>query len=271
MSSKVKFFPATNDIIFKALFVQNPFLLKNFIASALSINEADITNIKILNSEVPPNFYDGKLTRLDILLETTTDIINIEMQVAEKDDYKERSLFYWARMYSEQVGKGEDYDSAKRCVCINIINFNMFECNEFHSEFMALEKERYELLTDRLDIHFFELPKVAKINNENKSEEDMLKLWMRLFKAKSEEEMDMLINTNDVIKTGVNVIYDLSADEKIRETIRQREKALLDYRADIKHAMDEGEAKGITKRDNQLIAKWRAKGMTDEQIKELLD
>lgn len=241
----------------------------------MNINESDIVDIKILNSEVPPNYYDGKLTRLDILLETTTDVINIEMQVAFKDDYKERSLFYWARMYNDQVGKGEDYVSAKKCICINILNFNMFDCEEFHSEFMALEKERYELLTDRLDIHFFELPKVAGINEDNMSEDDMLKLWLRLFKAKSVEEMDMLINTNDVIKTGVNVIYDLSADEKIRETIRQREKAFFDYRADIKHAMDEGEAKGIAKGlaegeakgKAEMVANMRANGFTEEQIK----
>lgn len=32
MSGKEKFFPATNDIIFKALFVRNPLLLRSFIA-----------------------------------------------------------------------------------------------------------------------------------------------------------------------------------------------------------------------------------------------
>ena len=82
-----------------------------------------------------------------------------------------------------------------------------------------------------------------------------------------------------IVDNNFKVTYDLSADERIRETIRQREKAFFDYRADIKHAMDEGEAKGMVKgraeglaEDEakgraEVIANMRANGFTEEQIK----
>ena len=77
----------------------------------------------------------------------------------------------------------------------------------------------------------------------------------------------MLSNTTvDDIRTSVSVIYDLSEDEKLREYIRQREKAEFDYQSDMANAMAEGEKK----KEAALIAKWKAKGMTDEEIKELL-
>lgn len=239
MSNTRDFIPITNDVMFKALFTHSNYILENFIASTLNIPQESIKNIRVLNPEMPPNFYEGKLTRLDILLETSDDVINIEMQVSKKEDYKERSLFYWARMYNDQLKEGENYLQAKKCVCINVLDFKLFECDEYHSEFMSLEKTRHELLTDKMDIHFLELPKVNKISKEsNKS--NSLELWMQLFKADSKEELDMLSATTDAIRTSVNIIYDLSEDEKIREYVRQREKAAFDYGADMANAKAKG-------------------------------
>ena len=74
----------------------------------------------------------------------------------------------------------------------------------------------------------------------------------------------------EAIKNGVKVIYSLSEDEKIREYVRQREKAEMDYRSDMSYAKAEGKAEGIAEERKKLIAKWKAKGMTDEEIAELL-
>ena len=83
--------PATNDVIFKALFVRNPDLLKSFLSAVLKLNTQEIKNIKIINPELPPNYADFKSVRLDILLETKTETINIEMQSTNKEDYKDCS------------------------------------------------------------------------------------------------------------------------------------------------------------------------------------
>lgn len=74
----------------------------------------------------------------------------------------------------------------------------------------------------------------------------------------------------EAIKNGVKVIYSLSEDKKIREYVRQREKAEMDYRSDMSYAKAEGKVEGKAERDSELIAKWKAKGMTDEEIAELL-
>ena len=67
----------------------------------------------------------------------------------------------------------------------------------------------------------------------------------------------LFVNNPDLLK---------SEDEKIREYVRQREKAEQDYRADIVHA----EAKGAAKEREKMIARWKAKGKTDEEIAKLL-
>lgn len=272
MPKERKIIPVTNDIMFKALFVRNPDLLKSFLVAALNLDSSSITHLKIRNTELTPDYYEGKLTRLDILLETDEKIINIEMQVARKEDYKERALFYWARMYHNELKEGETYDEIGRCICINVLNFTMFTCKEYHSSFSVREDIRHELLTDRMQIHFLELPKVENINEQVEIEnKDTLQLWLQLFKAKSKEELEMLKTTTiKEIQTSVNVIYDLSEDEQIRERVRQREKAEQDYYSDIAHAKAEGLAEGAANERANLIARWKAKGKTEKEIQELL-
>ena len=65
-------------------------------------------------------------------------------------------------LYSEDLDSGEDYSALSQTICVNIINFNLFDCENYHSHFMLKEKERDEIMTDKLAIHFFELKKVGK-------------------------------------------------------------------------------------------------------------
>ena len=50
----------------------------------------------------------------------------------------------------------------------------------------------------------------------------------------------MLSAATNEPRTSVNIIYDLSEDEKIREYVRQREKAAFDYGADMANAKAKG-------------------------------
>ena len=268
MKKEVEIIPITNDVMFKVLFTQNPDLLKDFLESTLDLPNNTIKSLRVVNSEKMPIYYGGKLTSLDILVETEERTINVEMQVARKEDFKERSLYYWARIYNNELKEGVNYKQTNRCICINILNFSMFDCPEYHSSFSVREDKRHELLTDKLQIHFLELTKIKRISESDKTDrENSLQLWLQLFKARSKGELDMLETTGtEAIKNGVKVIYSLSEDEKIREYVRQREKAEMDYRSDMSYAKAEGKAEI----DSVLIAKWKAKGMTDEEIADLL-
>jgi len=65
-------------------------------------------------------------------------------------DYPERALFHWAKLYSSALPSGDDYQNMPRTVIISILDFNLFECAEFHSEFRPLEATRHEPLSDRM-------------------------------------------------------------------------------------------------------------------------
>ena len=154
----------------------------------------------------------------------------------------------------------------------------MFAGDDYHTEVAAIIKGTDEVFSDKFSIHFFELKKVGKKPDPKNSR----KLWLQFINADSEEEFEMISQTNiPIMQKAVNVIYDMSEDTRIREIARLREKALHDEASAIKNAKMEGEAigiakgeasgmaKGIAKERADAIAKMKSLGFTEEQIRSI--
>ncbi|MCL2055365.1 MAG: Rpn family recombination-promoting nuclease/putative transposase [Oscillospiraceae bacterium] len=232
------------DIIFKKLFSENEKLLTDLISSLLEIPIESIKNVKIKNSEVLPDSIEGKFVKMDLNMEVDGRLINIEMQYGKDYHYRERTLFYWSKLYSGELKSGEGFKDLKQSICINIVNFPIFDCAEYHSHFAVMEKNRGEILTDKCAIHFFELGKISrKANRSNKME-----LWLQLINAETEEEFEMLNQTGIApIQEAVYIIYQMSEDEKIQEAARLREKALHIEVTNMEGAKEEGLQEGLQK------------------------
>lgn len=215
------------DIIFKTMFSksENEDILHSFLSTMLELPYDSIKEIVIQNSEILPETITGKFSRLDLKMQVDDKLVNVEMQIKNEPDFNDRVLYYWSKLYSGDLKSGDEYGDLKQSISINIINFNMFECPEFHSCFKVPEVNRHELLTDKCAIHFFELKKINKKINKN----NRMELWLQLINAESEEELEMLRQTNvPEIQKAVMVIHQMSEDEKIQELARLREKALHD-------------------------------------------
>ena len=104
-------------------------------------------------------------------------------------------------------------------------------------------------------------------------------LWLQFINADSEEEFNMLEQTNvPIMQKAVRVIYDMSEDTRVKEIARMREKALHDEASALKNAKEEGEAIGEKRgraeerarslaRENSAIQKMRELGLSEEQIR----
>jgi predicted transposase/invertase (TIGR01784 family) len=128
----------TNDALFKMLFVRHPDLLKRLVAGLLGIRYECIERFEITNPEMPPENLGDKFCRLDINMIIDGQRVDLEIQVRDEGDYPERVLFHWARQYSTSLAEGEKYHKLPRTIIISIIDFKLFDCTEFHSEFRAL-------------------------------------------------------------------------------------------------------------------------------------
>lgn len=252
------------SIIFKKLFTENKDMLHSFVASMLDVPQESISDIVITNPELPPETLAGKFSRLDLSLKVDDRLVNVEIQVKNDTDYRDRTLFYWAKLYSSELKSGEEYSELKQTITINIINFNMFGGDDYHTEVAAMIKGTGEVFSDKFSIHFFELKKVGKKPDPANSR----KLWLQFINADSEENLEMISSTNiPIMQKAVNVIYDMSEDTKIREIARMREKALHDEASAIKNAKAEGREEGRAEERAEAKRKMQALGFTDEQIR----
>ena len=254
------------DVVFKSMFgdEKNEDALTNLISRLLEIPRESIRQIVLENVELTPETFEEKFSRVDLKMTVDDRVVNVEIQVRNQDCFVERSLYYWSKIYTSKLKSGEGYDNLKETVCINIVDFSLFDCEEYHSQFKIMETKRHEVLTDKLNIHFFELSKI----DDNVDEGNLMKLWLQLIKAETEEEISMLENTNvKEINDAIVILRNLSADEKTRYMADMREKTLHDAANELNTAVRKGRAEERA----EMLEKMRKSGMSEEQIQKILE
>ena len=201
-------------------------MLKQLVAELLGIRHESIGRFAVINAEMPAEAVKGKFCRLDINMDVDGQQVNLEVQVEDEGNYPERAMFHWARMYSSALPQGGDYRELPRTIVISIMGFNLFGCPGFHSEFRALEVLRHEELTDKMSLHFFELEKVPEWERGSK---DALQLWLSLFKAETEEDLDKIKATEvPAMEQAIDAYNQIAASPEFRELERLRQRARED-------------------------------------------
>jgi len=235
----------TYDTLFKMLFVKFPYLLKRLVAAILGITADSISEFIITNPDIPPEGLGDKFCRLDINMVVDGQRVDLEVQVADEGDYPERSLYYWAREYSSALKTSNPYSSLPRVILISIVDFPLFGCAEYHSEFLPLETKRHELLSDRMVLHYFELrklPKRVSIQNE-------LELMLSLFGAKTEEELQQLEALEvPIVTQAIGAYREITVSPEFRELERLR----ADARNNEASALANAERRGYRKAEEKL-------------------
>ena len=255
-----KLLPITSDVVFKAIFgnEENKDLLMSLLNSFLEIDIKTPDEIQIVGTEFIKHYGEDKLCRLDIRVKTDDNKhIDIEIQVVDKKDMINRSIYYAACLYTEQMKEGMRYNKIGRTIALNILCYNLFEDNRSYvNSYRFKNRETNSELTDILEINFVELKKV-KI--QKTSNEDMKDLWAKFLSAESEEELIMLKEKNETLNKAVEKLKYVSADDIIRFEYDQRRKARLDYGSDMACAKEEGMKQGIQKGIEQGIKKGECK------------
>ena len=231
----------TNDAVFKAIFAKHPKITLALINAFLEFQGTEqLVDIEFIDREIDSDEYDGKESRLDILGRTASGTkVNIEMQVNSLAAMGERSLFYWARNYAE-LKRGEEYDQLKRTIAINILGFNLFSEKQYqnmHSCFGIYDIKTQCQLTDKMEIHFLELPKF-----KSKSVKDMNRMekWAAYFSpATSDEELEEIAAGEEAIKEAMEVEDVFTRDEVARRSYEKAEKFRRDQAAQLNFARQE--------------------------------
>ena len=248
------------DFVFKNIFgsEKNPKILISFLNATLKPKDL-ITKVEIKNTDINKEYIEDKFSRLDVKATTSNDeIINIEIQLKNEYNMIKRSLYYWSKLYSEQLNEGEDYNVLKRTICINILNFKYLKTRKYHSGYRLKEIYSNEELTNVAEIHFIEIPKLE----EGTDEKDLLVAWIEFLKDPESEKVRSLEMSIEEIREAKDELIRMSNDDTQREIYEMRAKTLKDKIS----ALNQAERKGIEKGIKKGIEKGMEKGKKEKAI-----
>ncbi|MFW0893249.1 Rpn family recombination-promoting nuclease/putative transposase [Clostridium perfringens] len=255
------------DFVFKKIFgtEKNKPILINFLNAVIKPT-TPIKDVEIKNNDIDKDFIEDKFSRLDVKATTSNkEHINIEIQVKNEYNMIQRTLYYWSKMYSEQIQNRDNYSKLERTVCINILNFKYLKNDKYHNAYRLKEITSNEELTDLQEIHFIELPKFNEIGNkeyvENVEKMDALEKWLEFLVEPESNIVRQLELSNEEIKLAKSELYRLSMDSKEREQYNMREKAIYDRISALENAEAKGKREGKLERKLEIIRESLSKGL----------
>ena len=259
------------DFVFKNIFgsPNHPEILISFLNATLKPKKK-IVSVDINKTDIEKQYIEDKYSRLDVKATTSNDeIINIEIQLKNENNMIKRSLYYLSKMYEEQLNEKEDYSKLIRTVCINIINFKYLKTENFHTGYRFKELITNEELTDVMEVHFIEIPKLK----DSSDEKDMLVAWTEFLKDPESEKVRGLELSVDEIRQAKDELIRMSNDKKQRELYDMRANSLRDKISELnaaeKKGREEGREEGAKNKAIEIARNMKLNGLDTETISKI--
>ena len=235
-----------NDYVFKRLFAGDPELPVALI-NELRPDLPRVKSVEILNPTIDASELGSKGIVLDVRARCVDGHqYNIEMQVQRQRDWGARSLFYLARLLSQQLNAGEEYQSMSSAIGIHLLDFDLFLANEAQRQRALWRFEMRDarqpdvVLGSELQLTVLELRKADRLEQEPAPAGD----WVRFFQHWQEESV-MSDVTYEPVKKAMGSIRQLSADEEAQRLAEAREWGRINWNLSIGSARREGLEEGL--------------------------
>ncbi|GIO23733.1 Rpn family recombination-promoting nuclease/putative transposase [Oceanobacillus sp. J11TS1] len=219
---------------------------------------APIQYLSFKNIEIAGEYEDGKEACLDMLVETEDkESINVKIQFTNQREPKKQSLSYWSQLYQKQFEGNKDDNEFNPVVTINILNFDLIEDDDkFHRIFRLFENEKNFWLTNMLECHLIEIPKLIRAWKQEALNpwEDHLARWLLLFGIVDEwenyfyddiyQELEKITSIDKTLEKAIEGWGNLSSSKEARLIYEARLKQIFDQQSllqDIELAMQKCE------------------------------
>ncbi|MDO4181775.1 MAG: Rpn family recombination-promoting nuclease/putative transposase [Bacteroidales bacterium] len=289
------------DFAFKLLFGTdlNKDILIGFL-NALFDGKEVIRDVTYLNTEHLGTREPDRRAVFDVYCENEQgEKILIEMQKAEQQFFKDRSLFYSTFPIREQGIKGDWSYELKAVYIIGVLNFTFDRENPdyFHHEVKLMDVKTCKVFYDKLTFVYLEMPKFHKTEEELETFFDKWmfvlrnlsrlmekpaalqeRIFQRVFDAAEiarfsaekryeyEESLKAYRDWNNSLDTAKNKGIAIGREQGREEGMRKgREEGMREGREEEKRAI----AKALKAEGMPLSSILRLTGLTEEDIKEL--
>ena len=231
------------DIVFRMLFGEQ----KHERITKKLIEDVIEEKVETIELEETPYLWgeqvNDKLGIIDVRARINNkNPIDIEMQIIDNHDIEKRILFYWSKLYLRQIKKGEGYEVLNRSISIIFLDYEIEKLKGLptHTKWQIVnDKNGKIVLTEDLEIHIIEIPKINKM-----IEEGRLKKWIMFLENPDGEETKKMAEKEKEIKEAIETLEAISSDEAKERIAELREKYIMDRKSETRTAIEKGLKQG---------------------------
>ncbi len=255
------------DFAFKLIFEQNTDLLIGLINAVVDPHDR-VESLIIKNPYSGKERSADKLTILDIKAKNESGKwFNIEAQVTDEIPYDKRSLYYWSRVYSGQLERGDYYHKLNKTIGIHLLNFNLFDYKSYHNTFRIKHDKTNEPFSDLLELHYIELKKVPEQYSELKTSLDRWGAFLARSETYEAKNLPAPLCQDPLIRKAMKVLETTQLDEEEWHAYEGRLKWLMDE-ASIFYNV---ETRGVRKEKERTVLRLHKEGWGTELIARVTD
>ena len=247
--------PFRSPLLYKKIFgvEENKDLLIELINATVS-REDQVVDVILLNPYNPKSFRSDKLSILDVkAVGETGKRFNIEIQITDESDYDKRALYYWAKLYTDQLKSSHNYSTLNKAIGIHILNFiSITDNKKYHNTFHITEKESGLPYFADLELHTIELVKFSKDPKETietllKKIKNSLDIWTAFLTRNdllNKENLPQTLSSNS-LKKALHVLDTMNFTDEERMAYEDHLKWLRIEANTLEKARREAKEEGI--------------------------
>ena len=288
IEGREKYIDPYTDFGFKKLFGTelNKDLLISFLNSLFNNSAKEIKDVKYLNGEHLGDGYGDRRSVFDVycMTEDGSRFI-VEMQKAEQEYFKDRSVYYATVPIREQAPKGKWDYHLEGVYTVGVLNFvfpdNEYPADSYVHEVKLKDTDDNHIFYDKLTFVYLEMPKFNKTEDEL---ETMFDKWMFALRNLSRLMERPRALQERIFKRLFDQAEIANFNDQERREYEESVKDYRDYYSTVKTAHKKGKAEGIAegraeghmedarkmkadKMSTELISKYT--GLTAEKIEAL--
>ncbi len=233
--------------MFKLLFTSRPesHALLVALLTAVLKPAKPFSRVIVRNPELVREAPDDRGAVLDIFAELSDGTrLDIEMQSDRRESFRQRALFYWARMFGAELDRGDGYGDLHPAISVLFLGYRELQGTRVHSTFHLLEVHDHERFSNAIELHIIELPKLARVSDQEQREDTRLLTWARFLAARSDEELQEVAMADPAVEKAHKLLQQMSQDPETRRIAERRAMELSAWKYDLEASRREGRAEG---------------------------
>jgi predicted transposase/invertase (TIGR01784 family) len=258
------------DFGFKKLFGTelNKDLLISFLNALFNDEKRIIKDVQYLNAEQLGDGYGDRRAVFDVycMTEDGSRFI-VEMQKAEQEYFKDRSIYYATAPIREQAPKGKWDYHLEGVYTIGVLNFvfpgNEYPADSYVHEVKLKDTDDNHIFYDKLTFVYLEMPKFNKREDEL---ETMFDKWMFALRNLSRLLERPRALQERVFKRLFDQAEIAQFTPEERREYAESVKDYWDYYSTMKTAHKKGKAEGRAEEKKENARRMKADGMSAELI-----